>query len=429
VAEQSGEQAGSGQGPDGSSPGALTVLRTPAYRLLFLGSTALYLAVHAQAIARGWLARDLTGSNTGLGGVFLAFGLAMLVTTPFAGVAADRFPKRTVLTCALLLLASTSAWLATAVLLDSVSYWMLVVAGALQAVAFAVYAPARMAFIAELVTRQQLGDAVVLAQMSQEGMRIAGPVLAGLLIAAATQGTGLVFAAGTVLGVVATATALRLPRGAARPTGAMASPLRQLGDAVRYVRGRHDLRALVLCSFAVVVLGFPYIAFLPTIADRVFEQGSLGYGLLSTASAAGAVAAGVAVTRRRPRDPWRLVAWSGALFGLALVVLALAPSFATALLVLVVVGGATLVFQTTNQSLVLSLGAEEVHGRIQGLVMLGFSGFGIAALPLGLLADAIGIRETFALMGLATLLAVAAFWRATGRYRGRPSGSQVVDLG
>jgi MFS family permease len=417
------QQAGRAQ------PGAWSVLRTPAYRLLFLGSTALFLAVHAQAIARGWLARELTGSNTGLGGVFLAFGLAMLITSPFAGVAADRFPKRTVLSLALLLLAVTSAWMATAVLLGALEYWMLVVAGALQAVSFAVYSPARMAFIAELVEHEQLGDAVVLAQMSQEGMRVAGPVLAGLLIASASQGTGLVFVAGTVLGAVATLGGLLLPRGAARPTGAMSSPVRQLGDAVRYVRGRHDLRALVLCSFGVVVIGFPYIAFLPSIAD-LYDEGSLGYGLLTTASAAGAVAAGLAVTRRRPRNPWRLVSSCAAMFGASLVVLAVAPSFLTALLVLAVVGGATLVFQTTNQSLVLSLGAEEFHGRIQGLIMLGISGFGIAALPLGLVADALGIRQTFAVMGLAILVATALFWRSTGRYRVQPTaGRQVVDLG
>jgi MFS family permease len=68
--------------------------------------------------------------------------------------------------------------------------------------------------------------------------------------------------------------------------------------------------------------------------------------------------------------------------------------------VLPAIGAASLMFQTSNQSLLLMLSDFDYHGRLQGLVMLGFSGFGIAALPLGILADAIGLRPTLAGMGL-----------------------------
>ena len=56
-------------------------------------------------------------------------------------------------------------------------------------------------------------------------------------------------------------------------------------------------------------------------------------------------------------------------------------------------------FQTTTQSLMLTLSDIEYHGRMQSMVVLGFSGFGLAALPLGLLADAVTLELTLALMG------------------------------
>ena len=88
-------------------------MESPGYRRLLYSAAAVIFGVMGQAVARGWLARDLTGSNTGLGGVMLAFGIAMLVATPWGGVAADRFPKRTVLLVAVSLLmvsSSRSVW-------------------------------------------------------------------------------------------------------------------------------------------------------------------------------------------------------------------------------------------------------------------------------------------------------------------------------
>ena len=74
-----------------------SAMSAPGFRRLLVSTAAVIFGVMGQAVARGWLAKDLTGSNTGLGGVMLAFGGSMLVATPWGGVAADRFSKRTVL--------------------------------------------------------------------------------------------------------------------------------------------------------------------------------------------------------------------------------------------------------------------------------------------------------------------------------------------
>jgi hypothetical protein len=80
-------------------------------------------------------------------------------------------------------------------------------------------------------------------------------------------------------------------------------------------------------------------------------------------------------------------------------------------------------FQTTTQSLMLRLSPIEYHGRLQSLVILGFSGFGLAALPLGLLADAISLGNTFALMGL--VVALMSLWYYLVQRRHQATGEGV----
>src|SRR3954452_7416447 len=134
-----------------SQLGALGILRIRPFLVLYLNAAVVFLGVMAQAVARGWLAFQLTGSNAALGGVLLSFGVTMLVATPWGGVAADRLPKRLVLQVAVSILAASSAWIGLAVAFGVVEYWMLLGAGVLQAVGFAMFNPASMAFLAELV--------------------------------------------------------------------------------------------------------------------------------------------------------------------------------------------------------------------------------------------------------------------------------------
>ena len=387
-----------------------SVLASDGYRRLFTSAAIVVFGVMGQAVARGWLAKDLTGSNTGLGGVMLSFGLAMLVATPLGGVAADRFSKRSVLLVAMALLIVSSGLTGLAVIADVMRYWMLLVASALQAAAFALYLPARIAFIAELVEPGQIGDAVVLSQTAQEATRVVAPALAGVLIGVAAIGAGGVFIGATALFVVASVVLLGLPPGHPRapPTR---SPAAEMVDAYRYVRRRPALALVSLTTIGVVVVGFPYMTFLPLLADERFDVGAGGYGVMSGFGGLGAVLAGIIVPRRpwMAQRPWATVAISGGAFGLGLIALGAAGWFPLALLALLVIGAAGLVFQTTSQSLVLTLADADYHGRLQSLVVLAFSGFGLAALPLGLVADAITLELTLALMGTVVLGVTAAF--------------------
>jgi len=388
-----------------------SVMESAGYRRLLVSAAAVIFGVMGQAVARGWLAKDLTGSNAGLGGVMLAFGGSMLIATPWGGVAADRFPKRTVLIAAVLMLVASSLAVGLAVFADVIEYWMLVVASMVQAVAFALYLPARIAFIAELVEPDQIGPAVVLSQTVQEAMRVVAPALAGVLIGASWFGVGGVFLLAAGTSSLAAITLVGLPPGNPRslPTR---SPIAEMVDAVHYVRSRPGLGLVALTSIGVIVVGFPYLTFLPTLADERYDVGAGGYGVMAGIAGLGAVSAGVLVPRFRWKSPWRTIAVAGGALGVSLVAVALSASFWLALVALFAVGAAGLVFQTTTQSQMLALSDIDYHGRMQSMVVLGFSGFGLAALPLGLLADAVTLEVTLAAMGIVVLAVSAGFaWK------------------
>ncbi|MDQ3739293.1 MAG: MFS transporter [Actinomycetota bacterium] len=391
-------------------PVVSSAMDSPGYRRLLYSAAAVIFGVMGQAVARGWLARDLTGSNTGLGGVMLAFGIAMLIATPWGGVAADRFPKRTVLLVAVSLLVVSSLMIGVAVVADVVEYWMLLVASAIQAAAFALYLPARIAFIAEVVEPKLIGPAIVLSQTTQEAMRVIAPAFAGVLIGLSWFGVGGVFLMSAGTSLLAGAVLFGLPPGAPRAASTR-SPIAEMLDAVRYVRARRRLGLVAVTTIGVVVIGFPYLTFLPTLADERFAVGAGGYGVMAGVAGLGAVIAGMVAPHRRwiVHRPWATIAASGAALGVSLIALGLADDFWLALLALLAVGAAGLVFQTTTQSLMLSLSDVDYHGRMQSMVVLGFSGFGLAALPLGLLADAVTLRVTLVAMGAVVLLVTVLF--------------------
>jgi MFS family permease len=402
----------------GTAPTAAAVLALDGYRRLFISAAIVIFGVMGQAVARAWLARELTGSNAGLGGVMLAFGAAMLLATPAGGVAADRFSKRTVVLLAVIALSCSSAAIGVAVIADVIHYWMLLVVSVIQATAFAFYLPARIAFIAELVAVEQIGIAIVVTQTAQEAMRVIAPALAGVLIGVSWFGVGGVFLLAGATSALSAVVVTLLPPGKPRVPSTR-SPIAEMVDAIGYVRARRELSLVALTTIGVVVIGFPYLIFLPALADDRYHIGAGGYGLMAGTAGLGAVIAGL-LTPRVPwivTRPWRVIGLAGGVLGISLGVLAFAAEVWHALLVLLVVGASGLVFQTSTQALMLTMSDFQYHGRMQSMVVLGFSGFGLAALPFGAFADATSLRLTLFLMGTLVFAVSAAFALTRHRHR------------
>lgn len=390
---------------------AFSSLRVPDYRTLWWGGLFSFISVQMQFLLRGLLAWDLTEREGALGLVYLAFGVSMLVATPLGGVATDRFSRRFILICSQAAIMSAATLMGVLVMLDAAQFWMLLVAGVVQGASFGFFGPARVALSAEYVGRDQLGNAITLSLLSMNGTRIFAPSLAGVLAGVATIGIGGAYLIAAVMSTLSFYFLVRLPAPATdRPAPSGRNPLGDIVEGVRYVYQRRPLRRLVFSSFFVIMFGFNYVAFYPAMIEGVFGLDDTYVGYISSASALGAVAISIPLAGSAD-SPWARVAMvaGGLGFGFGVILFGLSPSFWVAFAVIVGVGVATTVYQSLSNTLALGMADDEHQGRVQSLMQLSFAGFGIAAAPLGFLAEVIGLRTVVVLMGTVAASAVVLY--------------------
>src|SRR5712691_12274471 len=194
-------------------------LGNPNFRVLWLGSMPATLAVMMNQVASPYAAFTLSNSAAILGIVSLAQGLPMLCLSLVGGVAADRLPRRFVLVGSQTTLGLAAAALAVLGMTGNLQVWHVVASSFVQGAAFAFNMPARQAYIAELVARPQLANAAALNNAGQNFCRVAGPALAGMLMAIPGVGIGGAFLSMAGMYVLALAALFKLP--AARRPGAV----------------------------------------------------------------------------------------------------------------------------------------------------------------------------------------------------------------
>ncbi len=372
------------------------------------------MAVQMQFLLRGILAWDLTGRDGAIGLVYLVFGGTMLIATPLGGVAADRLPKRTVMLWSQIALSGGAIAMGVAVVSGNEQFWMLCAAGLVQGTAFGFYGPARVAFTTELVGREQLGNAITLSLLSMNGTRVVAPSFAGALAGIAFFGIGGAYLVAGTFSFLSFLAVLRLPKVAAAADLAPARPVAEIVDGVRYVWARPHLRRLVVSSFVVIMFGFNYVVFIPALVKDTFGLDNDSWvGLLSSAASVGAVGVGLWLAGRADEPGrWRVMCVTGAIFAGGVAALAVSPTFWIAVLVVVIIGGGTTGYQSLSNAIALNLTEPSHQGRVQSLLQLSFAGFGIAALPLGLLAEVAGRRQAMALMGALATLSIVMYWVA-----------------
>jgi MFS family permease len=297
---------------------------------------------------------------------------------------------------------------------------------------FAVFVPARQAWIPELVRRDQLMNAVALNSSAFTAMSIVGPGVAGTLIAVPFVGlTGVYYLMAACYALVVVML-LRIPGGRAETGRPHAPPLRAMADGLRYVRGHPVLPLLLLMGFVPIVLAMPYRTFLPVFADDVYGTGSVGFGFMSAVVGIGALAGSLTVaslTETSRRSLIQLVA--GLAFGVTLIAFAAAPVLWLGLLMLLLVGLASNGYWALNSTMVLASSEPEYYGRVQSIYMLSWSVQGFAALPESAIADLVGVQATVAAVGVVlvvSLLAISVFVPGHRRLReeeARPAVSEA----
>ena len=388
------------------------------YRLLFLGSLTSNVGTWMARVAQDWLVlTQLTDhSATALGyATALQFAPGVLIS-PLAGAVADRFGKRRIMMITQSGTALVFAALTVLVASGAAALWHVYLSAIAAGVLWGFDAPARQAFVSEVVPDDLLSNAVGLNSASFNGARLIGPAIAGVMIAAV--GIWPVFAVNT-LSFVAVLAGLFLMN----PADLRPAPVRRGRGAIReglaYVRDRRDLQLILFCIFMLGTFGLNFQITNALMATRVFGVGPEGYGLLGSVMASGTLAAALmAARRRRPR--LRLLVGALAAFAATTTALALSPTYWVYALLLVPVGLTSLTVMTAANTTVQLTTEPAMRGRVMSLYMAIFTGGTPLGAPLiGWVGDGWGPRWTLLVgaiaTGLAAVLAAAYLWNRVGR--------------
>ncbi len=374
-------------------PPSLRALRHRNYRLLFIGQLISLCGTWMQNTAQGWLVLRLTDSPLWLGIIAAAQAVPVLLLSLFAGTVADRLPKRQ------LMLATQTTMMLSALLLAGLTLghliqpWHVLILALVSGTASAFEMPARQSFTIELVGREDLLNAIALDSIVMNGSRIVGPALAGMVAAGIGEGPAFL-----VNGVsfVAALIGLRMMRLAPFVPPPAKSQHNQLAEGLAYVRTSPHVRRLLLQLTVLCAFSMAYIPLLPALARATVGADALGYGIIASTNAAGALIAALLITfagDRLPRIGLRNVALLA--YPIMLCGFTQSHSYPAALLLIAAVGWCGITTLTLTNTLLQIAVPDHVRGRVMSLYVLIMVGFGQAAgVLLGAIAQIVGSVTT-----------------------------------
>ena len=341
------------------------------YRRYFAGQLISLSGNWMQTVAEVWLILELTGSGVAVGLTTALQFLPILLFGAWGGLLADRLPKRRLLIITQALMALPALALFALSVAGSVTPLLVYALVFVRGTVNSVDNPTRQSFVIEMVGSDRVVNAVSLNSVLVHSARIAGPALAGVLIA--TVGIEPCFAL-NVLTFGAMIFALwRMDAAQLRP--ALRAPRERgaIWSALRYVRRTPELAVPLALMALVGTLGFNFQVLLPLLARFSFDGGASAYAVLLCAMGVGSVV-GALVTGARGRTGPQLIAGSALAFGLLALLAAAMPTLALEVPVLALLGAASVTFAATvNSSLQLTV-SEEMRGRVMALYSIVFLG-------------------------------------------------------
>ncbi len=391
-------------------------LRHRNYRLWFAGQLVSLFGTWMQFTAQGFLVYQLTRSPAYLGYVGFANGMPSFLML-YGGVVADRVPRRTLLVITQTFMMVLAFILAALAFLGRVQAWHVAALAAGLGVANAFDAPARQAFVVELVAREDLTNAIALNSTMFNAATALGPALAGVTYALLGPAWCFTINGITFLAVIA---ALLMMHFEARPSPARIRPAGgELREGVQYTLHHPPVRTLILLVGLVSLFAISVGTLIPAWAVNVLHGDATTNGLLQSARGVGAVASALALAALGESVVrGRLLALGTFVVPLAVIVFAFITSTPLSLLAMAVVGAGMILIMNLANAMVQSHVPDALRGRVMGMYSLVFFGtMPLGALLVGAVGETLGERQAVLLNGGLLLVVALAVWIFAGWLR------------
>ncbi|HAX76361.1 MAG TPA: MFS transporter [Cyanobacteria bacterium UBA11372] len=390
----------------------IPAFRSRNYRLFFAGQGLSLIGSWMTQVATVWLVYQLSASPWLLGIVGFTSQIPSLILLPFAGVFADRWNRHRVIVWTQILSMIQSLTLAVLALTGVVNIWHLIGLSLVQGIVNSFDAPARQAFVPEMIERKEdLANAIALNAAMFNGARLIGPAVAGVVLATVGAGVCFLIDGLSYIAVIIALLAMKLKPQTIKPVSGNA--LQRLKEGFAYTFGFAPIRAIILLLALVSFWGMQYTVLVPIFATKILNGGPDALGFLMAASGIGALFGAVYLsTRKSIVGIGKIIAYSPALLGIAIVGFAVSRVMWLSLLMMLLSGvGFILQFASSNTFL-QTIVEDDKRARVLSIYTMAFFGvIPFGNLFAGGLANYIGAPNTLILSGVICILGSIYFAR------------------
>lgn len=364
-----------------------------------------------QQVVSSLLIYDLTNSSVILGTLSFANAIPMLICSLFGGLVADRLEKKWILLAGQAAFALVSLSIAIALMTSFLSakntgsWHLLIVSSALQGSIMGLMMPSRQAIIPQIVSQDNLMNAISLNTMGMNTIQLFAPALAGFMVETVDFQT--VYFVMTAMYLSSVVFFLFLPK--TGTTNVRRTPvLSGIKDGLKYVWHDRVILYVLLMSFTIVLLSTPYNSMLPVfVDDQHLNVGPEGMGLLLSISGVGALIASLALTSIPHKKRGIVLILSGLFLGLILVAFSFSKWWSLSLVLVGLIGLGQSVRMTVSNILLQEYVQDEYVGRVMSLYLMQFGFTSLSAFAAGVMTEAMGLSWTIG--GFAAVLVIASF--------------------
>jgi MFS family permease len=396
----------------------LRALESRNYRLFFMGQAISLIGTWMTQIATIWLVYQLTNSAFLLGIVGFSSQIPSFVLTPFGGILVDRWNRHRILIVTQSLAMFQSLTLAVLALTGIIYIWPIIVLSLLQGFINAVDAPARQAFVVEIIDKKEnLGNAIALNSSIFNGARLVGPAIAGLLIARVGAGVCFLIDGLSYIAVISGLLAMKLKPHSITPHSS--NVWQRLSEGFNYAFGFAPIRAILLLLAVFSFAGMPYTILIPIFATQILHGGAETLGFLMAAVGVGALTGGIYLSSRQSvLGLGKFIAYSPIVIGVGLIIFAFSRVLWLSLVMMFIVGLGSILQIASSNTIIQTIVDDDKRGRVMSLFMMSFLGtLPFGNLVAGSLASKIGAPMTIVIGGVCCIVAALIFSQQLPRLR------------
>jgi MFS family permease len=381
------------------------------FRLIWYAQIFTSMATWMDQVARGWLIYELTNSAFQLGLVRGVQAIPILLLSPLAGSAADRYSRKMQVIVAQVVDGVLYAAIAMLIFTGEIQPWHVYVTAFGMSIVWTFQQPSRAAMIADVVPLRQLTNAIGLNSIVFNIARSGGPALAGFLIA--VFDTGGSYAAQAFFYLLATVWTIQLRSGQRPFAGSQDNSTHNESFAHSIIEGwkfswnNEAVRASLLIVTSASLFIIPFMTLLPVFARDILGVGATGQGLLLSAMGIGALCSSVLVASigdRLPRISFMLGGVT--LYGLIVLGFATSPWFNLSVVLMVMVGIVHVTSHALAQTVIQTYSPPEFRGRTMAMFHMTHVVLLAGGIVIGALSSSVGAQWATALMSMVGVLSV-----------------------